>query len=312
MAISRRPLDVDNYSALDGGNGTEIPGTYRRTNLNDLINNFLVSYVGDGKILTKVPRYEVAFWAQRAVQEFSYDVFQSEKAIEIQLSTTLQMSLPSDYVNYVSFSYTDSFGNMRPILPSQTTKPNKGVAQDNNYHYLYDQDGDIVFAETSETIDRYQEQLSLLTVSELSSYYIGYYNSIYGPENIGGMWGQRYGLIPELANMNGTYVLDLTAGQVYFSSGFKANDLITLRYISDGLGANGDFSNVFVPKMAEDAVMTSMLYNLTKLRQSTIQMSAVFKKEAFAKMRNAKIRLSNMKLPEISQIFRGKAKWNKH
>ena len=312
MAISRRPLDVDNYSALDGGNGTEIPGTYRRTNLNDLINNFLVSYVGDGKILTKVPRYEVAFWAQRAVQEFSYDVFQSEKAIEIQLSTTLQMSLPSDYVNYVSFSYTDSFGNMRPILPSQTTKPNKGVAQDNNYHYLYDQDGDIVFAETSETIDKYQEQLSLLTVSELSSYYIGYYNSIYGPENIGGMWGQRYGLIPELANMNGTYVLDLTAGQVYFSSGFKANDLITLRYISDGLGANGDFSNVFVPKMAEDAVMTSMLYNLTKLRQSTIQMSAVFKKEAFAKMRNAKIRLSNMKLPEITQIFRGKAKWIKH
>ena len=239
-------------------------------------------------------------------------MFQSEKAIEIQLSTTLQMSLPSDYVNYVSFSYTDSFGNMRPILPSQTTKPNKGVAQDNNYHYLYDQDGDIVFAETSETIDKYQEQLSLLTVSELSSYYIGYYNSIYGPENIGGMWGQRYGLIPELANMNGTYVLDLTAGQVYFSSGFKANDLITLRYISDGLGANGDFSNVFVPKMAEDAVMTSMLYNLTKLRQSTIQMSAVFKKEAFAKMRNAKIRLSNMKLPEISQIFRGKAKWIKH
>jgi hypothetical protein len=267
MAISRRPLDVDNYSALDGGNGTEIPGTYRRTNLNDLINNFLVSYVGDGKILAKVPRYEVAFWAQRAVQEFSYDVFQSEKAIEIQLSTTLQMSLPSDYVNYVSFSYTDKFGNMRPILPSQTTKPNKGV---------------------------------------------GYYNSIYGPENIGGMWGQRYGLVPESANMNGTYVLDLTAGQVYFSSGFKANDLITLRYISDGLGANGDFSNVFVPKMAEDAVMTSMLYNLTKLRQSTIQMSAVFKKEAFAKMRNAKIRLSNMKLPEITQIFRGKAKWIKH
>jgi hypothetical protein len=58
--------------------------------------------------------------------------------------------------------------------------------------------------------------------------------------------------------------------------------------------------------------MTSMLYNLTKLRQSTIQMSAVFKKEAFAKMRNAKIRLSNMKLPEITQIFRGKAKWIKH
>jgi hypothetical protein len=41
-------------------------------------------------------------------------------------------------------------------------------------------------------------------------------------------------------------------------------------------------------------------------------MASVFKKEASAKMRNAKIRLSNMKLPEITQIFRGKAKWIKH
>jgi|14BtaG_2_1085337.scaffolds.fasta_scaffold18029_2 hypothetical protein len=312
MAISRKPLDVDNYSALDGGNGTEIPGSYRRTNINDIINNFMVSYIGDGKVLSKVPRYEVAFWAQKAVQEFSYDIFYSEKAIEIQLSTTLQMSLPSDYVNYVSFSYTDKYGNMRPILPSQTTKANKGVAQDENYHYLYDQTGDIIFAETSDTIERYQKAISLLTVDELSSYYIGYYNSIYGPENIGGMWGQRYGLIPETSNMNGTYVLDLTAGQVYFSSGFQADDLITLRYISDGLGENGDFSNVFVPKLAEDAVMSSMLYNLVKLRPSGAPMAALYKKEAFSKMRNAKIRLSNMKLPEISQVFRGKSKWIKH
>jgi len=312
MAISRRPLDVDNYSALDGGTGLEIPGSYRRTNINDIISNFIVSYIGDGKVLTKVPRYEVAFWAQKVVQEFSYDTFYSEKAIEIQLSTTLQMSLPSDYVNYVSFSYTDKFGNMRPILPSQTTKANKGVAQDENYHYLYDQTGEMVFAETSDTIERYQDALSLLSVSELSSYYIGYYNSIYGPENMPGMMGQRFGLVPETANMNGTYVLDLTAGQVYFSSGFQADDLITLRYISDGLGANGDFSNVFVPKLAEDAVMASILYNLVKLRPSAVQMVPLYKKEAYAKMRNAKIRLSNMKLPEITQIFRGKAKWIKH
>ncbi len=87
MAISRRPLDVDNYSALDGGNGLAIPGYYRRTNLNDIISNFMVAYVGDGKALTKVPRYEVAFWAQRSVQEFSYDVLHSEKSIEIELLT---------------------------------------------------------------------------------------------------------------------------------------------------------------------------------------------------------------------------------
>ena len=159
MAISRKPLDVDNYSALDGGTGLAIPGYYRRTNLNDIINNFIVSYIGDGKVLTKVPRYEVAFWAQRAVQEFSYDVFYSNKTVEIQLSSTLQMSLPSDFVNYVSFSYTDKFGNMRPILPSQATKATKGIAQDDDYKYLYDQTGEVLWAEEYQTLDRYQKAI---------------------------------------------------------------------------------------------------------------------------------------------------------
>ena len=37
-----------------------------------------------------------------------------------------------------------------------------------------------------------------------------------------------------------------------------------------------------------------------------------YKKEASAKMRNAKIRLSNMKTKEMAQILRNKAKWIKH
>ena len=59
---------------------------------------------------------------------------------------------------------------------------------------------------------------------------------------------------------------------------------------------NGNFDNVYVPKMAEEAVMASILYNLSKIRPSAAGASALYKKEAFAKMRNAKIRISNMKM----------------
>ena len=237
MAVSRRPLDVDNYSALDGGTGLAIPGY------------FVVAYVGDGKVLTKVPRYEVAFWAQRAVQEFSYDVFHSEKAIEIQLSSTLQMSLPSDYVNYIKLSYTDNFGVQRTILPSNVTHANKGVAQDENYHYLYDQEGNIIFAETSETIDRYQAANATLEQTEALDYYNGFFEN-----DRFAYFGSRYGSTPEFMNTNGTFVLDLNAGQIYFDSSFSTDMYITLTYVSDGLGQNGDFDNVLVPKLAEDLI----------------------------------------------------------
>ena len=307
MAISRKPLDVDNYSALDGGTGLEVPGYYRRTNLNEIINNFVVAYIGDGKVLTKVPRYEVAFWAQRAVQEFSYDIFHSEKAIEIQLSDLRQMSLPSDYVNYISIQYTDNNGVQRTILPSTLTHANQGVAQDGNYHYLYDQDGNIVYAETSETIDRFKEQNKLGNTERANDYYYGYF---YGDDF--GYYGRRYGLTPQFQNVNGSCVIDLAAGQIYFDASITKDTYITLNYISDGLGDNGNFDNVYVPKMAEEAVMASILYNLSKIRPSAAGASALYKKEAFAKMRNAKIRISNMKIAEMTQIFRNKAKWIKH
>ena len=65
MARTLRSADVDNFD------GTRVPGYYQRTSLNDIINNFIVAYVGNDKVLQNIPRHEVAFWAQRTVQELS-------------------------------------------------------------------------------------------------------------------------------------------------------------------------------------------------------------------------------------------------
>lgn len=303
MAISRKPLDVDNYSSLEGGTGTAIPGYYSRVHLNDIINNFIVGYVGDDKILTKVPRYEVAFWAQRSVQEFSYDIFHAEKNLEIELSSTLQLSLPSDYVNYVKISYVDNEGNHRTIQNSKNSKATKAVAQDGDFKYIYDQQGNLTFSEISETAARFQESKVELKKKDFQDYF---------DDNDVTSYDTRYGSEPERQNSNGTYLLDLEAGKIYFDSAFSEGDLISIQYISDGLGDNGNFDNVLVPKLAEDAVYSNMLYNLSKLRPSAAGAAALYKKEAAAKMRNAKLRLSNLKLEELTQVLRGKSKWIKH
>jgi len=303
MAISRKPLDVDNYSAAEGGNGSAIPGYYSRVNLNDIINNFIVGYTGDGKILPKVPRYEVAFWAQRTVQEFSYDIFHAEKTMEIELSSTLQISLPSDYVNYVDISCLDADGNLRPLQNSKRLKPAKSASQDQDYNYIYDQEGNIIYEQTSQTLKQFGE-------SDIATKKQNYESDEYDVRDEA--YGAKYGSEPERANANGTYVLDLEAGKIYFDSMFGEGDIIVLSYISDGLGDNGDFANVLVPKLAEDAVYASILYNLSKLRPSASGAAGLYKKEAYAKLRNAKIRLSNMKIKEIAQVLRGKSKWIKH
>ena len=76
-------------------------GSYQFISLDHIINNFMISYVGEGKIIPKIKRTDVSFHAQRAIQELSYDTFKSTKSQEVEIPPSLTMMLPQDYVNYV-------------------------------------------------------------------------------------------------------------------------------------------------------------------------------------------------------------------
>ena len=131
--------------------------------------------------------------------------------------------------------------------------------------------------------------------------YLGMYGDNY--------FGQRYGLQPEIAQINGWFTINNREGKMSFSSDLK-NELIILEYVSDGLSYNEEMK---VPKLAEDALYASILYNIVSTRSGQQEYIVQrFKRDKSAKLRNAKIRLSNIKADEIIQVMRGKSKWIKH
>lgn len=65
-------------------------GGYQHITLADIVNNFMISYVGEEKIIPKVKRNNVLFFAQRAIQELSYDTLRSEKSQEIEIPSALK------------------------------------------------------------------------------------------------------------------------------------------------------------------------------------------------------------------------------
>ena len=70
-------------------------GNYQTISLQDIINNFEIAYVGEGKIIPKQKRSNIVFFAKRALQELSYDTLKSEKSQEIEISPNLVMILAS-------------------------------------------------------------------------------------------------------------------------------------------------------------------------------------------------------------------------
>ena len=121
-------------------------------------------------------------------------------------------------------------------------------------------------------------------------------------------YGQRYGLDPQYSQGNGWFNMNEREGKISFSSNLVGK-LIVLEYISDGLGLDVDTK---VPKMAEEAMYAHILHAIISTRAGQPEYIVQrLKKERYAKLRNTKIRLSNIKLDEITQVMRGKSKWIK-
>ena len=114
-------LDSTTQQAYYQGNDH---GNYQFTSLDDIISQFMIVYVGEEKIIPRAKRLDVAFHAQRAMQELSFDTFKSIKAQEITVPPSLQMILPQDYVNYTKISWVDSAGIKHLLYPtSKTSNP---------------------------------------------------------------------------------------------------------------------------------------------------------------------------------------------
>ena len=96
-------------------------GSYAYTKLDDIVNNFLVAYVGDGKMILSAKRTDVVFFAKRAMQEFSYDTLKSVRSQELSVPPNLSVPIPQDYVNYVNISWIDQSGIKHIIYPTTLT-----------------------------------------------------------------------------------------------------------------------------------------------------------------------------------------------
>ena len=312
---------VVQLKSLDGGNygngdafGTTVEnnyGGYEYLSLKDVVNNFLVGYVGNHKLIQDSKRTDVIFHAKRGLQEFSYDTLRSIKSQELTIPPSLSVVLPQDYVNYVRVSFIDQLGVKRIIYPANnlTINPYENPIQDAQGVPTQDNFGKNLEG-TSITEERWAKANDNLLNGQLLNNIdeaIDFQNA-YGFEGSWN-WGRQYGLEPQLAQTNGWFTLNDREGKMSFSSNL-ANRLIVLEYISDGLAYEMDSK---VPKMAEDALYAYILYSIisTRINQPEYVVQRL-KKDSRAKLRNAKIRLSNIKLDEIVQVMRGKSKWIKH
>tara|TARA_R100001198_G_C5234403_1_gene212732 strand:- start:698 stop:1939 length:1242 start_codon:yes stop_codon:yes gene_type:complete len=311
VIVQLKTLSGGNYGNQDAYGDTveNNYGGYKYIKLDDLIENFMIAYVGKDKLISSAKRTDIIFHAKRGLQEFSYDTLKSIYSQELTVPASLSIVLPQDYVNYVNVSWIDTAGVKRPLFPTNnlTTIPYNTPVQDATGIPVQDNFGENVEG-TSITEERWKNLNINLLNNNLNLDDWAYFSEAYG---YNGNWnlGQFYGTDPQYANVNGYFTINEREGKMSFSSDL-ADKLIIIEYVSDGLAYDSDSK---IPKIAEEAMYAYILYAIisTRINQPEYIVQRL-KKEKRAKLRNAKIRLSNIKLSEFVQVMRGKSKWIKH
>ena len=283
-------------------------GSYEYIKLDDIVNNFQAAYVGAGKLISSAKRSDIIFHAKRGLQEFSYDTLKSIRSQELTLSPSATAIIPQDYVNYVRMSWVDGLGVKHIIYPTQlTSNPDQPLIQDGNGIPTQDNYGENLESMQAIINQRWKKndagyQNGLLTAQEFNA-------NIYNWTWWEAAYGMRYGANTVVSNMNGWFTINEREGKFMFSANLK-DQLIILEYISDGLAYDMDSK---VPKMAEEAMYMHIAYNILAGRAG-VQEYVVrrYKVARRAELRNAKIRLQNLKLDTFVQQMRGKSKWIKH
>ena len=281
-------------------------GSYQYTSLTDIVNNFMLMFVGNDKLINNAERYNVLFHAKRGIQELNYDALKETKVIELSVSDNATVVLPPDYVNWVRISLYSN-GKLRPLSENVQHNYAKSYLQDNEAKVLFDEDGDVLIGTALLDADRIDglQKTQYLGNGKMNGS-LGY--------NLGDSWifdysvGARYGLNTETANANPTFRVNKSSGVITFGSEM-ADQIVVLEYVSDGM-EGGEDANVSVNKLFEEFVYAYIKYSILSSKVN-VQEYVVRRaqKEKSALLRNAKIRISNINPNRLLMSIRGAQKW---
>jgi hypothetical protein len=223
------------------------------------------------------------------------------------------MILPQDYINYVKLTVSGSDGIERNLYPTGKTSNPFAIAQDPNGGYGFtggDDNPDLVggaddqLNQQSANTDNDSDTWTKFKTHQ-NDYDINTNNDYETDDDIIDAFGRRYGLDPQHAQQNGTFYISQRTGHIHFSSGLSGKTIV-LHYISDGLGTDAE---MIVHKFAEEAIYKWITYGIISSRSNMPEYIVQrFKKERFAEARKAKIRLSNIKIEEFTQVLKGLSK----
>jgi hypothetical protein len=272
-------------------------GSYAYETLNNMVNNFMQIYTGNGTVLGPIKRYQVLFWMKKGIQMFTADALKEPKAVELELGDALDAVMPPDYVDYIRVSWlNEKTGDLMPMAKNYRLPLATAYLQDHKANILFDDNGYVLEGDSAaNTLNDDPNKRVPSPDVDCNAY--PYYGSYY----------QNFRIDTSI-NYNGTFIESKSLGKFHFDSSVS-DKIIVLEYVSDGLEHLND-DQIKVNKYAEYALYNWVNWNILNNKNGVADYERRRAKRDYdTAYRNAKIKLLGIKIAEISQMVKKINTW---
>lgn len=177
-------------------------GKYAYISLVEIIDELLGETIDPDNYLTNIRRSRLVAKAKEGIRVLNREVKKTIYAAEITVGPKLYLPLPQDYIDWVRVSVVDENYKLHPLRTNYDIPTAPGYLQDNNYDILFDNNGAIMTADSS---NQFNKPYSRYVVLESDK---GYYN--------------------------GEFIIDEKRGVIGFSSDLEDKEIV-IEYVSDGI-----------------------------------------------------------------------------
>lgn len=178
----------------------ELFGGYQFLTLKNIVDEILIETTDPDSYLKNTKRSKILVAAKNGIRELNKAIKKTVFAMEITVGPKLYVPLPQDYVDWVRLSIVMPDFKVKPLRKNNKMQTAIGYLQDNEYRLLYDNEGRVIKADSSNVINK------KFNVIEFC-----------------GDYGD-----------NGEFVIDEERGIIAFSSNIEGREIV-IEYISDGL-----------------------------------------------------------------------------
>lgn len=197
-------------------------GKYQYVMLKEIIDDLELQAADPDDFLSNTKRSRLLLKARSGIRTLSREVKKTVKAMEITVSPTLYIALPQDYVDWVRISVVSENYRLKSLMVNDNIPTAAGYLQDTNYEILFDDNGQIVKADSSNLFNKPVKKYE---------------------------WEP-----PSQANY-GEFVIDEIRGVIGFTSELEDKEVV-VEYISDGLEADTlSDEEVYIHKSLREALV---------------------------------------------------------